>query len=118
VELWVSQLSFDELSDPGENTLGKFHREAQRTERPSALDVYPRTGTQRLAVLAAIRAAGDRGMTDRELQQALHIRRARTRRQELQEGGWVMDSGRTRRLDTGNAAIVWVLTDAAWGRLE
>jgi len=103
-----------QLSDPGKDMLGKFHRDPQRTEQPAAEDTYPRTGTQRLRVLNAIRQAEPDGLTDRELQQNLRIRRARTRRQELVEGGWVEDSGRTRKLeDTKNKAIVWVLSERA-----
>lgn len=104
------------LSDPDATTLGKFHRDGHATERESAISVYPRTGTQRRKVLDYIARCGHQGATDRELQQNLSIRRARTRRQELVEGGWVIDSGVTRRLpDTGNHAIVWILSDAAKG---
>lgn len=108
---------YPSLSDPDETTLGKFHRDGHATERASAIDVYPRTGTQRRAVLDYLAAAGDRGATDRELQRNLGIRRARTRRDELVTGGWVINSGRTRQLDTHNDAIVWVLSDTAKAKL-
>lgn len=104
-----------ELSDPDEQTIGAFHGPdvgAPDTERKAALDVYPRTGTQRRAVLDFIATAGDRGATDDEAREATGVRRARTRRHELMEGGWVEDSGRQRKLQTGNLAEIWVLTDA------
>ena len=106
------------LSDPDVNTPGRFHQLAPgpETERKAAFTVMPRTGTQRRMVLDAIAAAADRGMTDFEVSVALgnvtHRWVLATRRGELEAGGWVENSGRVRKTDTGSDAVVWVLTEA------
>lgn len=99
------------LNDPGVNSEGLVAHQASDTSKAAALDVMPRTGTQRLAVLDAIRNSED-GMTDEEIQSKLSIgaNSQRPRRVELVEGGWLEDSGKTRPTDTGNDAIVWKLT--------
>ncbi len=102
------------LFDPDANTLGAFHApetDAPDTERLAAIDVYPRTGTQRRAVLDYLARCGG-GATDEEIRNATGVRRARTRRHELLEGGWVCDSGIQRKVGTGNLAEVWTLTQA------
>lgn len=105
------------LSDPGQPSLGKFQAPgtAAETQRLAAVQAYPATGTWRRRVLAAVARAGERGMTDEELQDALHLNPSteRPRRVELVEGGWVEDSGRRRRTRSGRAAAVWMLTTAA-----
>lgn len=104
------------LSDPDVNTLGAFHGPeagAPDTSRVAAIDVYPRTGTQRRAVLDYIAHCGEKGATDGEIRMATGVRRARTRRHELVDGGWVEDARQQRKLvDTENLAEVWVLTPA------
>jgi hypothetical protein len=106
------------LADPDEPALGKFQREARPTSRAAALALYPRSGSQRRAALEFIAASGARGVTDAEGQAATGIRRFRTRRQELVEGGWVAEKGERRRLATGNMAEVWVLSEAARAELR
>lgn len=104
-----------ELSDPGENTVGITRLGAGATERAAAFAVQPRTGTQRWAVLDAI-SSSSAGLTDEEVRECLDGIRYSSecaRRQELQQGGWIEDSGRTRLTRAGNAAIVWELTDEA-----
>ena len=69
--------------------------------------------TQRDRVLAAIRGAGEAGLTDEELQQGLELHGSteRPRRIELVERGLIQDSGRRRATSTGRQAAVWV---ACW----
>lgn len=107
-----------ELSRAAENTPGAVHRSPRDTEEAAAFAVMPRTGTQRMAVLAAIRDAGD-GMTDEEITAHLDMNPSsvRPRRQELEIGGWVMDSGARRKVQSGQEAIVWVLTPDGRSRL-
>ena len=66
---------------------------------------------QRIA-LAAIRAAGGRGLTTNELVSVVGIHRdtMQPRTSELQERGLIRDSGARRRNVSGRNAIVWVAT--------
>lgn len=101
------------LSDPDKNTLGKFQgpeHGAPETQRLAAIAIYPKTGTQRRDVLERIIAAGERGMTDEELHLVTGLKEnsIRPRRDELVEGGWVVDSGQRRATRAGMAATVWV----------
>lgn len=103
------------MPDPGREMVGRYHQAGPATERETATRIAPRTGSQRLKVLQALQDAGDKGCTDYELHAHHHIG-ARphvpgSRRGELIADGWkIVDSGRRRRTDTGNRAIVWVLT--------
>lgn len=101
------------LADPGVDTIGKFHGDPQVTEIAAALRALPRTGSQRRLVLDGVGAAGERGLTDEEIAvvEGVADTAHRTRRNELVKGGWVRDSGRTRKTDSGSDSIVWVLTD-------
>ena len=76
--------------------------------------MFPRSGTQRLAVLDAIRSKGAGGMTDEELSTELQLglNSVRARRVELRDGEWIKDSGRTRKTSTGNDAVVWVVAES------
>jgi hypothetical protein len=105
------------LSDPGANSAGLVAHDAADTSKAAALDVMPRSGTQRLAVLTIIAQSAD-GMTDEEIQAALAIspNSQRPRRVELVDGGWLIDTARTRPTESGNDAIVWALSDK--GRTE
>jgi hypothetical protein len=109
---------FESLPTPDDNRLGQFHapwRGAPVTERRAAILVFPRTGTQRRRVLDFIASCDERGATDYEVAQALgsitHRWVLATRRGELEKDGWVRDSGKTRKTDTGSDAAVWVLTE-------
>jgi hypothetical protein len=104
----------DGLPRPDEATIGKFQRDAHQTSVAAAIALAPKSGTQRRIVLDFIGRAGERGLTDRELQHYTRIRRARTRRKELVDLGWVVYSGRKRLLpDTKNRAEIWVLSEEA-----
>ena len=110
---------FDQpLSNPAEPRRGAHHAMPRSTELEAAYRVMPRTGTQRLAVLLAIGAAGDHGLTDQEIaeQTGLYLYSAAPRRNELMLGGWVEDSGRRRATGRGGNAIAWRLTTR--GRFE
>ncbi len=80
------------------------------TSAAAAAAALPHTATQRRRVLDAIRDAGRDGLTDEEVEDALHLggNSARPRRKELEEGGLIVDSGERRETSTGRAAIVWV----------
>lgn len=96
---------------PDDDRLGKFQRpgDAAETQRIAAVLAYPGSGTQRRRVLEAIARAGERGLTDEELQDALGMNPSteRPRRVELVEGEWIIDSGRRRRTRSGRLAVVW-----------
>lgn len=105
---------FEGDNDPTVNLAGKQHAPARTldTERAAAELVTPRTGTQRARVLDYIGEAGQRGATDEEVAAGLGMlaNTERPRRVELEEGGWVRDSGRRRDTASGTAAVVWELT--------
>ena len=102
--------------DPARPMEGRVHRDGTDTERAAALRVMPRSGTQRAAVLHALRMVGNDGLTDYQLH-AIYKIGARphvpaTRREELIADGWpIVDSGKRRPTDTGSPAIVWRLEE-------
>ena len=110
------------LSDPGEDRPGLHQRpgDAAETQRRSAYEVMPATGTWRRRVLRAIWQRGEDGATDDELQVLLDLNPSteRPRRVELVDGGWIEDSSRRRRTRSGHSAVVWTLTPTAWERLR
>lgn len=111
----------DGLSDPGENKPGLHQRpgDAAETQRKSAYEVMPATGTWRRRVLRAVWQAGEDGATDDELQVLLDLNPSteRPRRVELCDGGWIEDSTRRRKTRSGCSAVVWTLTEEAQRRL-
>jgi hypothetical protein len=109
------QSSLWDLPDPGRNQPAPVHRFGHDTEVAAANLVQPRTGTLRELALAAIRKAGDYGLTHNELAVVTDKRHysIAPRVTELVEMGWVVDSRQRRPTDTGSAAIVWVLSDRA-----
>ena len=62
------------------------------------------------AVLTFVRAQGETGATDYEIEQGLSLahQTASARRNELEDGGFVRDSGKRRRTGSNRMAIVWV----------
>jgi hypothetical protein len=82
---------------------------ARPTSAAPEVEALPRSGTQRARVLEAIRSAGRRGLTDEEIEDALHLggNTERPRRKELEEAGLILGSGDRRDTSTGRAAIVW-----------
>lgn len=102
------------LSDPRLNRVGKMHRFPTPSERRAALEVMPRTGTQRMAVLGYVSKAGWRGITSGEIEVEAGMRQSSIARclNELSEGGWIRRNGETRLApNTGASNDVWVLTE-------
>jgi len=66
----------------------------------------------RLDVLMAIQAAGNRGLTDDEIEVKLGLRHqtASARRRELVQAGLVLDSRQRRPTRSGRQASVWIAT--------
>ena len=109
--------------DPSANEMGKFARRSPES-RKAALANFPRSGTQRMAILERIAAAGQRGMTREEVGRALRMSgdTVRPRMLELVEGGWLTaardeNGDMTRATLGGNDAAVLVATERAKGKL-
>lgn len=92
---------------------------ASETEKLAALRAWPGSGTQRMAVLDAILAAGDDGLCDHEVEEQLGMNPSsvRPRRGELVTGGWVEQAGVQRLTPSGQEAEAWRATAAARRRL-
>jgi hypothetical protein len=107
------------LSNVDENAT-RVSRHNQDTARQAAQEALPRSGSQRRLVLNAIATSVD-GLTDEEVRLALGIHWTSagtdTRRKELQDGGWVQNSGRRRKTLSNKDAIVWELTSIGRERL-
>ncbi len=90
------------------------------TQTAAAIAVWPRSGTQRARVLAAISKAEADGLTDEEIgaRLGLSLNSVRPRRLELVQAGLVIDSGRTRPTRGGKAAIAWATQDHGGGLVE
>jgi hypothetical protein len=118
----LEDATFDgELSDPEERKLGPFARDSE-TSRKAALAAYPRQGTQRWKILAALRyresfvpPSGLLGYTRDELAEATGMspNAVRPRVVELVAGGWIEESEFTRKTEAGLDASLLVLTDKA-----
>lgn len=80
------------------------------TSRAAAALAEPRAGTNRAKALAALRSAGQGGLTDFELADATGVAQTSigVRRKELRDAGYVTDSGRRRPAPSGTPAIVWI----------
>lgn len=80
------------------------------TSKAAADGISPRLLGLRYLVLDLFRAAGERGLTDEELQAATNIRSVlRPRRIELTALGKIKASGRTRLTGSNRKAEVWIL---------
>lgn len=82
------------------------------TSHCAAKRIAGNLGELQRKVLDALRAAGDVGLTDYELEERCgsHGSTFRTRRAELVEAGMVVDSGRKRSI-MGSNRIVWIIKD-------
>jgi hypothetical protein len=91
---------------------GKSHRFGQPTEHKAAQRRLPGWGTQCGLLLRSIVERGHDGYTQNEMERIPGIRTNahRTRKNDLEDMGLVMDSGRTRKTETGTDAIVWIAT--------
>ena len=82
----------------------------RETSRAAAQAILPKTGTLRRKVYDFIAWNRGFGATDGEIQATLNMAGSteRPRRKELEDAGWVRDSGRTRKTGSGHDAIVWL----------
>lgn len=99
-------------------TAGRARASAPETSRAAALNVTPRTGTQRRKVLDFLVAVGNHGATRDEIAAALHMspNTVRPRVSELLEGHFIaVREGVTRPSATGDPAEVLVATEKARG---
>jgi len=103
------------MTNPYADAEGLVRRDHQATSKAAALDVYPRSGTQRRAVLLRIYREGDVGMTRDEVAAELDMspNTARPRIKELIDAGWVEANGQVRPTPLGRAAEVLVTTNRA-----
>lgn len=102
------------LSDPRVPSVGKMHRFPTPSEKLAALQVMPRTGTQRMRILQHIANAGWRGATSGEIEVFLHMRQSSIagRLNDLEQGGWIHRNGEKRPApNTGAPNDVWILTE-------
>lgn len=88
---------------------GPGHRGVD-TSLEAAQAIAPRVGTLQAKALAAIREAGDRGLTTVELARVLLADSSsiQPRTSELREKRLILDSGARRGNPSGINAIVWV----------
>lgn len=104
----------DIKADPGKNKLPGFRKGARATSRKAALAHYPKSGSARLAVLLAYVEVYPEGMTHEELSEKMGnpaTSTYRARASELDQGGWLIDSGKKRKTRSGEDSVVWVLSD-------
>lgn len=96
-----------------EDRPGKVGRKHPATAKKAALNVAPRTGTQRWKILNFVQNMGAYGATDDEMIVGLGMlhQSVGPRRLELVEGGFLVDSGATRKTRTGQDAIVWIIAN-------
>lgn len=89
------------------------HVAGSDTSRAAAESMEPHAGTLEAKVLIAIRAAGDEGHTDDELEQVLGLSHQTTsaRRRALVIRCLVKDSGERRPTRSGRGATVWIRAD-------
>jgi len=88
----------------------RIGRRSPKTSQIAAERLLPRTGTKRKKVFDLIKAAGDVGLCDHEIEDLtgwLH-QSASSIRNGLMNDGWIMDSGKRRKTPQGNGAIVWI----------
>lgn len=80
------------------------------TSRAAAERIEPTAGTLRRDILDYLRACGDDGATDEQMQFACNINAntQRPRRQELERMGWVARTTRTRLTKSGRHAVIFV----------
>lgn len=103
------------LPDPSEDRPGRRHLHAVDTEQRAADLIAPKTGTWRRRVLDEIALSDGDGLSDYELHKILGglLYTIAPRRGELLRSGWIVDSGKRRKTNSGSTAIVWTLSDVA-----
>ena len=80
------------------------------TSNEAAVRIEPAAGTLRALVLDFLIAQSAHGATDEEMQTACKINAntQRPRRQELERGGWIRRTDRTRPTASGRDAVIYV----------
>lgn len=81
------------------------------TSKAAAKKIECRLNGKRKEVYDFIKASGERGATGSEVAKGAGILlyTAKPRCTELRDGGYIIDSGKTRPNDVGSQEIVWVL---------
>lgn len=84
---------------------------SSRTSRAAGKKVFPKTGTMRRDIYNRIKECGSDGMTDHELERYFDKKHQTisAARRSLVVDNYLVDSGRTRKNDTGNECTVWVI---------
>ncbi len=82
------------------------------TSEIAAAAALATSGQQRMAVLYALVASGDNGLTDEQIQThtGLEGNNVRPRRGECAKEGWIRRAGRRRQTAKNRQAEVWVAT--------
>lgn len=80
------------------------------TSKAAAQSIKLTAATLREKVYSSIRRAGERGLTDLEVQDLLHMdgNTQRPRRVELVKANRIKPSGQKRKTSSGRAATVWI----------
>lgn len=120
-KVWERKQREEAQQRPDENRIGGFRKGDPSTSQKGALDVFPRSGTQRNRIVAALWNAesvkGDPHPMNHE-----DIRKAADfpvgtgvwkRMSELERGGWVNAYGQKKNKATGSYATSYILTDKA-----
>lgn len=87
---------------------------ASKTSRQAAEKVLPKTGSMRRAIYEAI--VNHNGLADFEIEALLKGKHQSVSagRRGLVIDNFIVDSGKTRRNESGNDCTVWVITPTDW----
>lgn len=90
------------------------HQVHSPTSKAAAEAIKPHIGPMHRKILTCLTDMfdlGHGGATDAEMQDILKMKEStqRPRRRELQQWGYILDSGRTRATQSGRQAVVWVV---------
>lgn len=87
---------------------------ASKTSRDAAEKALPKSGTNRRAIYEAIANYG--GLADFELEAILHGKHQSISagRRSLVIDLFIIDSGKTKRNESGNDCTIWVVTPTDW----
>lgn len=107
-----------DLEESIKDEIGGFRSSDPDTSRKGALDVYPRSGSQRWKALIAIAKSGDHGLTYAEIELKTDVNDVWKRLSELRDGGWIKESGERVVKGTGSMATIWKITPRAERHLE
>jgi hypothetical protein len=84
------------------------------TRAAAGVAIRPDAARLRAKVFEYVKGRGAAGATDAEIQAALDMSgdTERPRRRELQQAGFIGDSGQVRQTPSGRAAVVWIAVDS------